>query len=234
MAELYPMPLALHLRRIFHELKRQGQIYDLPVSKFWRPKKGRDLSVNFHGLRAGTALGPAAGPQDQLIQNVILSWLGGSRIIELKTVQIMDELKITRPCIYAGNVGYNVEWSQELKLQHSLIEYISSSMIIDILRHTDLVGFGEDLESCTPTIFDLSLGYDLKGISSKEVRGFVESCIDATAMVNQLRQEIPEEFKEFRDIPFRTDLCKSITLSTFHGCPKDEIERICEQSLNLE
>lgn len=42
------------------------------------------------------------------------------------------------------------------------------------------------------------------------------------------RQEIPVEFKRLRDTPFRTDIVKSITLSTFHGCPKDEIERICE------
>ncbi len=51
-----------------------------------------------------------------LLQNIVLSWLAGSRIIELKTVQILDELKIPRPCIDATNVGYNVEWSQELKL----------------------------------------------------------------------------------------------------------------------
>lgn len=231
MAELYPLPLGLHLRRIFHEHKKQNQVYDLPVSKFWRPHPERDLSVTFHGMPASTAVGPAAGPQDQLIQNIILSWLGGSRIIELKTIQIMDELKITRPCIYAGHVGYNVEWSQELKLQQSLVEYVASSMLIDILRHTDLVGFGDAKESATETIFDFSVGYDLKGISSAPVRGFIDQCIDASAMIDKLRGDIPEEFKQFRDLPFKKDLCKSITLSTFHGCPKDEIERICEYLL---
>ena len=225
MAELYPLPMGLHLRRIFHELRRQNQIYDLPAKSFWKPKPGKDLSVKFHGMAAGTALGPAAGPQDQLIQNIVLSWLGGSRIIELKTVQIMDELKISRPCIYAGNVGFNVEWSQELKLEQSLIEYVASSMILDILKHEDVLGVGD---SATETIFDLSVGYDLKGISSKPVRSFVESCQNASAMVDKLRAEIPEEFAQFKNVPFQTDICKSITLSTFHGCPKDEIERICE------
>jgi putative selenate reductase len=222
-AELYPLSLGLHLKRIFTELERQQQIYDLPVSKFWRPKDGRDLSVQFHGRPASTPLGPAAGPQDQLIQNIILSWLGGSRIVELKTVQIMDELKITRPCIYAGNVGFNVEWSQELKLEQSLTEYVAASMLIDILTHVDTLGLGG--RHCE-TIFDLSVGYDLKGISSPAIRGFIDSMIDSTAVVERLKAEIPPELQHLRDVPFRTKLVNSITLSTFHGCPKEEIESI--------
>lgn len=223
MAELYPLSLGLHLKRIFTELERQQQIYDLPANKFWKPKAGRDLSVQFHGRRAATPLGPAAGPQDQLIQNIILSWLGGSRIVELKTVQIMDELKITRPCIYAGNVGFNVEWSQELKLEQSLTEYVAASMLIDILTYSDALGI--DARHCQ-TIFDLSVGYDLKGISSPAIRGFIDQMIDSTAMVDRLRDEIPPELKHLRDVPFRTNLVNSITLSTFHGCPKEEIESI--------
>lgn len=223
MAELYPLPLPLHLRRIFHELKEHNQIYDLPSSKFWRPVEGLDLSVRFHGMPASTVTGPAAGPQDQLIQNIILSWLGGSRIMELKTIQILDELKITRPCIYAGNVGFNVEWSQELKLADSLREYVASSMVIDIFKHRDVLGLGDRNAECTETIFDMSVGYDLKGISSEPVLHFIRSMQDASKLVAELREQIPAEF---RDIPFRTNLARSITLSTFHGCPKDEIERI--------
>ena len=39
--------------------------------------------------------------------------------MELKTIQILDQLEISRPCIDARNVGYNVEWSQELRLDDS-------------------------------------------------------------------------------------------------------------------
>ena len=231
MAELYPLSLGLHLRRIFTELKAQQQIYDLPANKFWKPTSGRNLAVQFHGRPAATALGPAAGPQDQLIQNIILSWLGGCRIVELKTVQIMDQLKITRPCIYAGNVGYNVEWSQELLLKQSLTEYVASSMLIDILLHENIVDFGDDKESAGHTIFDLSVGYDLKGISSPEVRGFIDQTLDASAMIEQLKSEIPDDLKHLRDIPFKKKIVNSITLSTFHGCPKEEIESICRYLL---
>ena len=90
--------------------------------------------MEFHGHRAATPLGPAAGPHGQLAQNIALSWLGGSRIIELKTVQILDELKIPRPCIDAANVGYNVEWSQELRLEQSLREYVRAAMLLEILK----------------------------------------------------------------------------------------------------
>ena len=31
-----------------------------------------------------------------------------------------------------------------------------------------------------------------------------------------------------RDLDYPTRLSRSVTLSTFHGCPAEEIERICE------
>ena len=51
---------------------------------------------------------------------------------------------------------------------------------------------------------------------------------DASAIVDELRREIPDEFAAFRDYPFRTRLATGITLSTFHGTPAGEIERIGE------
>ena len=132
MAELVPYPFERLISRVFRELEQNQSIFDLPVRKFVRGV-GKDVSVDFHGRRASTVLGPAAGPQSQLAQNVVLSFLGGGRIFELKTVQIMDELEIPRPCIDAQTIGYNVEWSQELKLEQSLEEYVKASMLVDIL-----------------------------------------------------------------------------------------------------
>ena len=62
-------------------------------------------------------LGVAAGPHSQLSQNIVSSWLCGARFIELKTVQILDEIEVSRPCIDAEDETYNCEWSQELKLE---------------------------------------------------------------------------------------------------------------------
>src|SRR3954470_23040073 len=143
MSELRPIPLSQLLHRVEMEPARQASIFDLPLKKVWRPRAGLDFSVEVHGHRAETPVGPAAGPHAQLAQNIVLSWLAGSRVIELKTVQILDELKIPRPCIDAATVGFNVEWSQELKLRESLREYVAGAMLVRILRHLDSIGLGE-------------------------------------------------------------------------------------------
>ena len=225
MSELVPIPLPLLLRRAFLEFEREGKIFDLPKAKFFRGLPGLDTSVRFHGHTASTPLGPAAGPHDQLVQNIVLSWLGGSRIIELKTVQILDELKIPRPCIDIINVGYNVEWSQELRLEQSLREYVGVAMFIEILKASKLLGddFPGDWGD---TIFDMSVGYDLKGISSPRVRAWMERMMDSTAIVNELRGTLTGPWARYRDLPFPTRISDTLTLSTFHGCPAGEIEGI--------
>lgn len=230
MPDLVPIPLAGLLARARIEPARQQAIYDLPLKEMYRGIPGIDQSVRFHDLDAGTPVGPAAGPHDQMAQNIVLAWLAGARIIELKTVQVMDELTINRPCIDATNIGFNIEWSQELKLQQSLHEYVKASMIIEILREENALGI--DDRATLPrhffdTVFDMSVGYDLKGIQGEAVSGFIRHVKDASATVDELRGEIPDSHARFRDFPFRTDLVKTATLSTFHGCPKDEIERIC-------
>jgi putative selenate reductase len=225
LADLVPAPFASLLRRMFREFEREGKIFDLPARKFWQGASGLDTSVRFHGRRAANPLGPAAGPQDQMAQNAVLAWLAGSRILELKTVQVNDRLAIPRPCIDATNVGYNVEWSQELRLAESLREYVAGSMLVDVLRATQLTGRPVDAGK-HDTILDMSVGYDLAGIRSPQVRGWIEAMKDARAQVEALRREIPDDLRHLRDLDFTTRLSDQITLSTFHGCPAGEIEGI--------
>jgi putative selenate reductase len=245
MAELVPIPLPLLLRRAFLEHSREGKIFDLPETKFFRGIPGLDLSVEFHGHRAATPLGPAAGPHGQLAQNIALSWLGGARVIELKTVQILDELKIPRPCIDVASVGYNVEWSQELKLEQSLREYVKAAMLLKILEASGVIGQplpdgrGSDDSSAhqseprpsgsgrlADTVFDMSVGYNLEGIRSPRVRSWIASMRNAAPVVEELRAELAGEFQRYRDLPFPTCISDTISLSTFHGCPAGEVEGI--------
>ena len=219
MSELVPIPLAMLAQRALLEYDREGKIFDLPKSKFFHGFPGLDLAVDFHGRRASTPLGPAAGPHGQLAQNIALSWLGGSRIIELKTVQILDELEIPRPCIDVANVGYNVEWSQELKLEQSLTEYVSAAMLIEILKAAHISGESTP----TDTAFDMSVGYNLEGIRSPRVRSWIAMMKDASLVIDQLRVTLPHEW---RGLPFPTCISDTVSLSTFHGCPADEIEGI--------
>ena len=144
----------------------------------------------FHGSPAANPLGPAAGPQDQMAQNIVLAWLAGSRILELKTVQVNDRLVLPRPCIDATNVGYNVEWSQELRLRQSLREYVAGSMLVDVLGHE---GLGR--RQLADTIYDMSVGYDLAGVQSAPVVEWIAAMKDAAAHVDALRAEIPDDLK---------------------------------------
>ena len=222
---LTPFSMADLLARISHEWESRHRIFDLPTARFFNVSKGPDISIDFLGRPAATPVGPAAGPHSQMAQNIVLSWLGGSRLIELKTVQIMDELEIGRPCIDMETIGYNIEWSQELKIPQSLEEYVKAWMIIEMMRRWDEVTplIGTDTG---PLVFDLSVGYDLAGISTDRVAWFIDSMMDAREEIERLRPQIGGEFARFRDMDFPARIADTVTLSTFHGCPPDEIESI--------
>lgn len=230
MANLIPIPFDRLLRRIFYEYQKTKSIFDLAARDFYRPDSQYDLSVKFLGKRAANPSGPAAGPHTQLAQNIVLSWLAGSRVLELKTVQINDHIELTRPCIDMATIGYNTEWSQELSLDESLREYVKASMIIAILKQWMFLS--DNSRPYQPkqfeTIFDLSVGYDLVGIRSKQIRNWLTSMRDATALIEEYRQQIPSEFSAYKDIYFIPEIGDSITLSTFHGTKAGEIESICE------
>ncbi|MFO0724106.1 MAG: glutamate synthase [Myxococcota bacterium] len=226
--ELVPQSLANLLRRAQAEQKRQEAIFDLPLSKMWKGSSpDLDLSRRFHGERASTPVGPAAGPHTQLAQNIALSYLAGGRVMELKTVQIMDELKIPRPCIDATNIGFNVEWSQELKIHESQTEYAKAALLLAGLKR---LGLPEGLDQARDgeVLFDLSLGYDLKGIQSERIRGFIAGMLDAGSSIDRQLAELPKDLSAFRDLSPPRRLVSCVTLSTFHGCPADEIELIAQ------
>lgn len=228
MAVLTPYPFPALVRRAFRELQHRRAIFDLPARSFVLGDPSRDFSVRFHGRRAASPFGPAAGPQSQLAQNIVLSWLAGGRIVELKTVQVNDRLTIARPCIDMQTVGFNIEWSQELQLPQSLEEYVKAAMLVRMLAASDQLalapGFGE-------TIYDMSVGYDFNGITSERVQAFIRGMRDASATVERLRSQIPDEYRQHRDLDFPACISRTVTLSTFHGCPADEIERIIDHLL---
>ena len=222
---LTPFSLGSLLGRIEHEFSTRGRIFDLPTARFFDVSDGPDLTADFMGRPAATPVGPAAGPHSQLAENIVLAWLGGGRVFELKTVQILDELEINRPCIDMQTIGFNIEWSQELKIAQSLDEYVKAWMMLHILGSWEplTTHLGPDPG---PHVFDLSVGYDLAGISSEPVAAFIAGLMDAREHIDRLRPEIPEAFARWRDHDFPTHIADTVTLSTFHGCPPDEIEGI--------
>lgn len=235
---LHPIPFSALVERLVHELHAlvrdgEGSVFELPARKIWRgPPAGLDLTALHHGRPASNPLGPAAGPHTQLAQNIVASWLAGARIIELKTVQVRDDLVIPRPCIDMATVGYNVEWSQELRLDESAREYVKAAMLIAIARHELPAAFAIDPSACA-TIFDLSAGYDLAGIQSDAVVLFLDQMNDAGPFVDELKQQIPEHLAHLRDLPFPRHIGSTLTLSTFHGCPPHEIEAIARNLMEV-
>jgi putative selenate reductase len=221
---LRPLPLSVLVRRAAAELPT-GSIYDLPARRVYRGFPGLDLSARFHGHRAATPLGPAAGPQTQLAQNIALSYLAGGRILELKTVQENDHLVIPRPCIDMRTVGFNVEWSQELLVEESLREYAKARLLVAILDE-----LCEIPEAERDVVFDVSVGYDLKGLRSRKMAAFFDGVRDASGILDEeraaLRRELPASLRRWADVPCPRRLSDSVTLSTFHGCPAGEIEAI--------
>ncbi|MFK8023728.1 MAG: 4Fe-4S dicluster domain-containing protein [Ilumatobacter sp.] len=226
-APLTPMSLPMLLHRIEHEWDTRKRIFDLPTARFWKRDREVDLSFEFLGRPAATPVGPAAGPHSQMAQNIVLAWLGGSRLFELKTVQVLDDLDIARPCIDMQTIGYNIEWSQELTVSQSLEEYVKAWIVIELLKRWEPLRefLGDDPG---PHVFDMSVGYDLAGIQSDKVAGFIDAMHDASDEIERLRAQIPDDsvFARFRDIPIASHISDTITLSTFHGCPPDEIEAI--------
>jgi putative selenate reductase len=97
--------------------------------------------------------------------------------MELKTVQTLDELEVTKPCIDMTDEGYNCEWSQELKLEQSFNEYLNAWIILHILK--DKFGWGQP--DSRGFIFNMSVGYNLEGILNPNVQNFLDKMTDCGA-----------------------------------------------------
>jgi putative selenate reductase len=215
------------LNWMLKELEESKSIFAIHRSLFYVPKQDAPYATeDMFGHHLATPIGPAAGPHTQLTQNIIASWLSGARFIELKTVQIMDELEIGRPCIDMEDEGYNVEWSQELKLEQSAWEYVKAWVLVHALRR--VLGF-EDAPF--GTIFNMSIGYNLEGILSAPMQHFMDRLEDASTEIALLQDTLKAQFPRFADLAIPSRITNSVTLSTMHGCPPDEIEKIARYLL---
>lgn len=162
------VPISLLLKWILKEYKNNGSIFGIHKDLFFIPSKNDNFQLKRYEETLETPLGVAAGPHSQMAQNIIAAWLTGSRYIELKTVQTLDELDVSKPCIDMNDEGYNCEWSQEMKLHDSFDEYVNAWILLHVLKHKFNWG---DLNS-RGFIFNMSVGYDLKGILNENVQKF--------------------------------------------------------------
>jgi putative selenate reductase len=218
------------------EYKENGRVFGLDKSKFYFPKGDKRFRTPF-GDEIATPVGPAAGPHSQLAQNIIVSYLAGARFIELKTVQKMDgeEIRhaVAKPCINAEDECYNCEWSTELTVQEAFDEYVKAWVALKVLAVEFGISDGNDFA------YNMSVGYDLEGIKLPKMDAFIEGIKDASE--TPIYKECMDFLRGHMSLFERLDeavvdtisprLCNQITLSTLHGCPPAEIERIAHYLL---
>ena len=212
---------------IADELDGAGSVFGIPRELWFTPTPADRFSFDLRGARLETPIGVAAGPHTQLAQNIVVAWLCGARIIELKTVQTLDHIEVPKPCIDMQDEGYNIEWSQELTVRESFNEYLSAWVLIHTL-HAEL-GF----EGIGPgVLFDLSVGYDLDGIRQPNMRWYLEHMADADDELDRCVTEISHSLPGVLNLNIPSRIADSVTLSTLHGCPPDEIGAIAEHLLD--
>ncbi|MCB0730400.1 MAG: putative selenate reductase subunit YgfK [Ignavibacteriae bacterium] len=203
------------------EEENHGRIFGLYKENLFTSKRSDPYKLKRYGQTLETPLGVAAGPHTQMAQNIISSWLVGARYIELKTVQTLDELEVTKPCIDMEDEGYNCEWSQELKIKDSYDEYLNAWILIHLLRHK----FGWD-ETESGFIFNLSVGYNLEGILKPNVQWFFDKMNNCKTEKDEKIAILSKYYPDIDKINIPDQISNNITLSTMHGCPANEIESI--------
>lgn len=229
---MVPFSFDTIMKHVLEEYKSNKTIFG--VHKLYSHQTGE--TIKLFGESLELPFGPAAGPHTQLAQNLIAAYVAGARFFELKTVQTLDgeDLPVSKPCILAQDEGYNVEWSTELYVPEALNEYIKGWFALKLLSKE--LGLGSD----NGFIFNMSVGYDLEGIKSKKIDTFIESLKDASNCDEFLacQQWALDNINLFKNISkedimaVSPNICRSITLSTLHGCPPAEIERIATYLIN--
>ena len=223
-----PMSFEQLVEWVLQEKKKRGTVF----GQHHAYRADGTHNRTMFGRTLETPIGPAAGPHTQMTQNIVAAYYAGSRFFELKTVQIMDgeELAacINRPCIKADDEGYNCEWSTELTVPQAMEEYIKAWFLLKVIAKEfglgDMNGFQ----------FNVSVGYDLAGIQSPKVDTFLNSMKHAedTEIFKHCKAYLLEHADWFEHVTTEDieqippEICNSVTLSTLHGCPPQEIERI--------
>ena len=221
--KMYPIPFRSLMNWVVTEYADCGEIFG--IHKAYRAS-GKSLPI--FGERIETPFGPAAGPNSQLAQNIIAAYVAGARFFEVKTVQKMDGADLAacvpRPCILANDEGYNQEWSTELTVPQAMDEYIKAWCALKVLSKV------YDLGDPDGFVFNMSVGYDLEGIKGEKVNTYIDGMMDArrTAIFGECKAVLKELFPSESDFidAISPRVSGSVTVSTLHGCPPDEIERI--------
>ena len=167
------------------------------VSHIWKARR-KTLPI-FGTEKLETPFGPAAGPNTQLAQNIIAAYAAGARFFELKTVQTMDGEELAA-CV---NRPCILAEDEGYNCEWSTELTVPGAMdeYIKAWKVLKVISEKYGLGSPDGFVFNMSVGYTLDGIKSPKLTAYLDGMRDA-------------------------GVSDSVTISTLHGCPPEEIEHI--------
>ena len=135
---------------------------------------------------------------------------------------------VNKPCIVADDECYNCEWSTELYVPQAMEEYIKAWFLLKVLAKEYKLGDPDGFQ------FNISVGYDLEGIKSEKIDTFLNTMQNAAdcEVFKNCKQYLLDHVDLFENVTkedieaIQPEICNSATISTLHGCPPQEIERI--------
>lgn len=166
------------------------------VSHLWHAPEKR-LPIFGGGIES--PLGPAAGPHTQLAQNIIAAYAAGARFFELKTVQIMDGDELAACVNRPCILAQDEGYNCEWSTELTVPQAMEE--YIKAWQILKVISKKYGLGSPDGFMFNMSVGYTMEGIGSEKITAYLDGMRDA-------------------------GVSNSVTISTLHGCPLEEIELI--------
>lgn len=216
--QMIPLSFEVMLESLLKEYQETKCFFEVPVQSF----RSREAMI-----------GVAAGPHTQLAGNLVAAFAAGAQVFELKTVQVLsgEALGIIKPCILISSEVYNREWSSELSMEEAAAEYIKAYLLIRTLSCEC------ELEEDAVLHFIMSVGYDYNGIMSERMNRFFASMRHAKNTPEWIKDMecLKQYLGKFKNVNedfldnLSDEISNTVTLSTMHGCPPDEIEAIVRE-----
>lgn len=223
MVELQGIPLEKHLESIIKEFTIYGSIYGYPKQGFYKNQYPVDTQIRDKNII--TPIGIAAGPHSQLAHNIVLSFLHGARTFELKLAQRPDDLEVLKYGRFKGNGTSGNGWNQTVDLGILKKEFINAYLLLKALESEEILGI-EKGHTFYRTLFDLSVGVDLRGITSARMKNWMNRLVNGSECIGEALDQLPERFSFLKGRSISPFVANSVTLSVFHGCSVEEVESI--------
>ena len=223
MAELVPAPFPHLLRRMLREAEREQKIFDLPARRFWRGPDDLDTSAVVHGHRAANPVGPAAGPHgpDGPERPAVVARGralhraedGAGRTTASRS---RGPVSTCRPWATTWSGARSCVWPRPARVRQGLDA-----------RSTSRGPWGCSAGRTTPPATnDPRPERGLRPRRRPLARGALLDRVDEgrAGRGRGPAARDPGRARRLRDLDFRSALSGQVTLSTFHGCPANEIE----------